>query len=172
VKAVVFRGKNLMDEQISFEPGQQYANVQVIVTDRPSRVDVRVTDEAGQPTREFVALVFPTNKERWLPNTGYLRTISPPSLSSFAKPPVLTGSGTTQGNGVALPRVNLELVSPLVGLAAGEYYAIAVDDIDQEDSTDPEILERLTSNAVRFTVTHDAPVEVPLRRLKLADVVR
>jgi hypothetical protein len=172
VKAVMFRGKNIMDERISFEPGQQYANVQIIVTDRPLQASVRVTDEAGQPTREYVALVFPTNKERWSQFPPYVRTIAPAPLPPFAKPPVLPGSGMTQTNGVPLPKANFDGVDAVFGLTAGEYYAIAVDDIDQEDAMDPEILERLTSSAVRFTLSYEAPVEIPLRRLKLADVVR
>ena len=49
---------------------------------------------------------------------------------------------------------------------------IAIDDIEVEDSQDPAILERLTSSAIRVTLTDEAPIEVPLRRFNLADVVR
>jgi hypothetical protein len=172
VKAVMFREKNLMEEQVSFEPGQQYSNVQIVVSDRPSQAVVRVTDEAGQPTREFVAILFPTNKERWSQFPRYARTISPAPPPPFANPRVLAGSGMTQINGMAVPRGSVEAGDSVFGLAAGEYYAIALDDIDQEDMMDVELLEHLTSSAVRFTLSHGAPVEIPLRRLKLADVVR
>jgi hypothetical protein len=47
-----------------------------------------------------------------------------------------------------------------------------VDDIDQEEWRDPVVLERLSSNAVRVTLADEAPVEVPLRRIKLAEIVR
>ena len=57
-------------------------------------------------------------------------------------------------------------------LAPGEYYVIAVDDIDTEDWQDPAVLERLTSSATRVVVTDEAPVEVPLRRFNFADVMR
>ncbi len=60
----------------------------------------------------------------------------------------------------------------IVALAPGEYYVIAVDDIDAEDTQDPAVLERLTSSAIRVVVTDEAPIEVPLRRFNFADVMR
>ena len=60
----------------------------------------------------------------------------------------------------------------MVALAPGEYYVIAVDDIDAEDTQDPAVLERLTSSAIRVVVTEEAPIEVPLRRFIFADVIR
>jgi len=57
-------------------------------------------------------------------------------------------------------------------LPPGDYFVIAIDDIEVEDSQDPAILERLTSSAIRVTLTDEAPIEVPLRRFNLADVVR
>ncbi len=56
--------------------------------------------------------------------------------------------------------------------AAGEYYIIAIDDIEFEDSQDPSVLEKLAANALRVTVTDDGPIEVPLRRFSFADVMR
>ena len=60
----------------------------------------------------------------------------------------------------------------ITGLPAGEYYAIALDDIEGEDTLDPAVLERLTSSAIRVTLTDEGPIEVPLRRFNLADVMR
>ena len=59
-----------------------------------------------------------------------------------------------------------------VGLPPGEYYVIAIDDMEVEDSQDPGVLERLTSSAIRVTLTDEAPIEVPLRRFTFADIVR
>ena len=55
----------------------------------------------------------------------------------------------------------------ITGLPPGEYYVIAIDDIEVEDSQDPAMLERLTSSAIRVVLTDDAPIEVPLRRVIL-----
>jgi hypothetical protein len=60
----------------------------------------------------------------------------------------------------------------MVALPPGEYYVIAVDDIDAEDTQDPAVLGRLTSSAIRVVVPDEAPIEVPLRRFNFADVIR
>jgi hypothetical protein len=60
----------------------------------------------------------------------------------------------------------------ITGLPPGEYFVIAIDDIEGEDSQDPAVLERLTSSAIRIVLTDEAPIDVPLRRFNLADVVR
>jgi hypothetical protein len=54
----------------------------------------------------------------------------------------------------------------------GDYYAVAVDDMEVEDSRDPAVLERLASSGVRVTVSEGVSQDVPLRRLKMADVMR
>jgi hypothetical protein len=60
----------------------------------------------------------------------------------------------------------------LTGMPAAEYFAIAVDDMDAEDGRDPAVLEKLIPNAVRFALTDDAPVTLPLRVFRLADLIR
>jgi hypothetical protein len=76
--------------------------------------------------------------------------------------------------GASLPNsMNMAgLQERISGLPAGEYYVIALDDIETEDTQDPTVLERLTSSAIRVTLTDEAPIEVPLRRFNLADVMR
>ena len=60
----------------------------------------------------------------------------------------------------------------IAGLPPGEYYIIAIDDIEFDDSQDPSVLEKLAANALRVSVNDDAPIEVPLRRFSFADVMR
>ena len=67
LKAVMFRGQNLMEQMVTFETGQQYTNMQVVVTDKRTQMDLRVSGDDGQPTREYVAVVFPLDKTKWNP---------------------------------------------------------------------------------------------------------
>jgi hypothetical protein len=60
----------------------------------------------------------------------------------------------------------------ILGLSMGEYYIVAVDDIETEDARDPAILERLIPSALRVTLTDTAKTEVDLRRVMLANVIR
>jgi hypothetical protein len=65
LKSVQHRGDELLHRTLTFEPGQQLSNVQLIFTDKRSEIQFRVTDVQGQPTREYVAIAFPVDKERW-----------------------------------------------------------------------------------------------------------
>jgi hypothetical protein len=60
----------------------------------------------------------------------------------------------------------------MAGLRPGEYLAIAVDNIEYDDTRDPEILAKLAAAATRVTLADGASIEIPLRRVQLADVLR
>lgn len=187
LKAVTFRGQNLLEHPVTFETGQQYTNVQVVVTDKRTQMDLRVSGDDGQATREYVALAFPTNKEKWNPQLRLVRTFVPPAVVTTGGRTgvvvpygVVTGGGVGGGmvtGGVVMGTASIaagqsRLQERFVGLTPGEYYVIAVDDLDPEDSQDPGVLERLASSASRVTLTDEAPIEVPLRRFTFADLMR
>ena len=188
LKAITFRGQNLMEELVTFETGQQYTNVQVVVTDKRTQMDLLVSGDDGQPTRDYVALAFPLDKAKWNPQLRRVRTYTPPppptqTPSRVSSPPgtvvgaTLTPIGPESGGIVSRSMVGpmnmmMSQQERIAGLPPGEYYVIAIDDIEGEDSQDPAVLERLTSSAIRVVLTDDAPIEVPLRRFNLADVVR
>jgi hypothetical protein len=168
VRAVMYRGRNLIDDAFTFEPGQHYGDVQILLTDRSTEVELRVTDEAGQITREFVAIAFPADKVRWNHLPRYVKTFAPtvqvpPAAFRSNQPP--PGSGS-----YALPPVAPS--GRLVGLPPGEYHIIAVDDVQYEDTLDPAILEKLIPGATRVMVSEEAPYEITLHRQVFADLVR
>lgn len=190
LKALTIRGQDLMDHLVTFESGQQYTNMQLVVTDRRTQMDLRVSGDDGQPTREYVAIAFPTDKEKWTSPLRQVRTYVPQQITSITNgastmtttsqtvrvpvaPGTVTGMPPPMGS-VSMNMTGGMMGSPerFVGLPPGEYYVIAVDDMEIEDSQDPAVLERLTSSAIRVTLTDEAPLEVPLRRFTLADVVR
>jgi len=51
-------------------------------------------------------------------------------------------------------------------LPPGEYYVVALDDLESEAVHDPALLDRLTRAATRITLTDRAAVEVSLRLVK------
>jgi hypothetical protein len=168
LKAVMVGERNLMDETVTFEPGQHYGNVRLIVTDKRPMAEFRVVDDAGQPATDYAVVVFPADKERWSQLQRLVRTMaSPPPRSELvgARPPGVN-AGVTAAVMPSQPQT-----TRLTNIALGDYYAIAVDDMDPEDTQDPAVLEKLISSAVRFTMT-EAPVEVPLRKITFAEIVR
>lgn len=114
--------------------------------------------QGGQTTREYVALVFPSDKTRW--NVSQPVRIEPGPNSSPVHVPPQTEMDAPDRREV------------IEGLRPGEYLAIAVDNIEYDDARDAAILEKLAAGATKVTLGDGASIEVPLRRLKLSDIIR
>jgi Carboxypeptidase regulatory-like domain len=168
LKAVMHGGENLLEKQVTFEPGQVLRDVQLIFTDKQTELTFQVSDERGELTREYVALVFSTDKARWTEGQRYVRTYA--AVPSDVLASRMASSAT---NGGSRPAAALEQMrrEQIVGLPAGEYYAVAIDDIEMESSRDPRVLEQLVSSATRVTVSEDSSSTVTLRRFKLAELL-
>jgi hypothetical protein len=148
LKGLTLQGQNVLDTQFTFEEGRHYGNLEVVVTDRRPQVDLVVTDELGELTRDYAALAIPVEKERWAQLAYYVRAFSPD------------------------PRSRTEAPARFPEMAPGEYYVIAVDDMDPDDAYDPAVLERLIGYSTKILASDSAPLEVPLRRVPFASIVR
>ena len=166
LKAVLVNGENAGDEPITFQPGQLLRNVQVVVTDKRSTMAFRVSDENGQTTRDYVVVVYPIDKTRW--TTGARIFVGPSdamtTMMMSMRPPQ---SASTPGANIVAPPRREEMS----GLRPGEYYVVAVDDMEQDDWRDPVVLDRLRSSGLRVTVSEGVSTDVPLRRVSFADLM-
>ncbi len=170
LKAVLHNGEDLSYRTITFEPGQQMRNLQIILTDKRSELAFHVTDDGGHPTREYVALVFPVDKSRWTPTPRFFRSYIPPSDEVINLRSTQMGR-PAQAPGTPAPAPAL-LREALGGLIPGEYYVIALDDIESELTREPPILERLSNAATRVTIAEGATEQVTLRRVSAEEVLR
>jgi hypothetical protein len=175
VRSITHDGQDLMDQPVTFTTGQEMRGVEVVMTDKRTELTFHVTDEHGTPTRDYVGLLFSADKAKWMDNTGrYVRTVVPPpdptANPSRTAAPGAAGRNLAFVSGVvpqsAVPVMSLnpmhrELVA---GMPAGDYYAIAVDDLDAEGFRDPEVLEQLSRGATRVTLADNVPAELTLRR--------
>ena len=162
LKAVLFDGADLAESPVTFEPGQQFRNVQVVVTDRRTELSFRVADDNGQPTREYVIVVYPVEKSQWRTARIF---VGPPPISMTAR----AGPGqTAMVPGASVMPARREALN---GLRPGEYYVIAVDDLEPDDYRDPAVLERLRPGATRVTLPDGGAIDVPLRRSNFAALV-
>ena len=165
VKAVIVNDENVSETPVTFQQEQQYRNVQVIVTDTRSEMVFHVSDESGQLTREYVILAYPIQKSKWM--TGG-RTFVGPTVDPMMTMGRPAAASSTPGPTVMnMPprREAMQMLRP------GEYYVVAVDDMEREDPRDPAVLDRLRSSAVRVNVPEGASVDVSLRRVNFAAVI-
>jgi hypothetical protein len=154
-RAVIVSDVDLMDQPITFQSGQQLRNVEVIVTDKQTDLTFHVSDAQGQSTSEYVALIFSTDKGRWFDNSRYVRTFVPdPLLRQVLDAAQAATPGATPPT-AARQSVN--------GLPPGEYYVVALNDLESEAVHDPALLDSLTRAASRITLTDRAALEVSLR---------
>ncbi len=180
LKAVNVRGQNIIDRMTTFETGQAYSDVTIVVTDRRTDLEIVVTDETGQPTIEYAALVFPADKERWSALQRYVRTATPTPPQVQQAQQAQQGQRGQRGSMPMPPGASASLLSSAVksgvtrlfNMPPGDYYAIAFDDMDPEDTMDPAILDKLIPSATRITLTDGERQEVPLRRFIFSDVIR
>jgi hypothetical protein len=162
LKGVIINGENVVDSPVTFQPGEKLRNVQIVVTDRRSGMTFQVSDDGGQATREYVVVAYPVDKERW---SNGARTYMPPVFTNpqGAGPTTLVPGGG--GPGAVRPQT-------LSGLRPGDYYVVAVDDLEPDDVRDPAVLDKLRSSATRVTVSEGSTVELSLRRGSFADIMR
>jgi hypothetical protein len=179
VKSITQDGTDLMDKPVTFTTGQQMRGVEVVLTDKRTELSFHVTDGQGTPTRDYVGLLFPADKAKWMDNTGRnVRTLVPmpdtPPNPSRGTAPGAAGAnqalvgGIVQGFAVPGVGVNPTRGEVMAGMPAGDYYAIALDDLDLESVRDPEVLAQLSRGATRITFPDNGPAEVNLRRITLA----
>ena len=157
----VANGENVADAPLTFEAGQQFRNVQVVVTDRRSELSFRVSDDNGQTTRDYVVIAYPVEKARWPTARMFVGPMIDPAMLARNAP-------STSVMPQAAAPVRRELMS---GLPPGDYYVVAVDDLEPEDYRDPMVLDRLRSSGMRVTIGEGSTAEVAIRRVSFANVM-
>jgi hypothetical protein len=76
--------------------------------------------------------------------------------------------GAVPGSSVTAMSTGSSRREILAGLPAGEYFAIAVDDVEIDGYRDPPFLEQLSRRATRVTIVEGSRAELTLRRMKLS----
>lgn len=189
LEAVMHRGNDVTNRPIQFQAGQQVTDLQLVFTDRVGEVSLEVADERGQPLAEYVAIVFPAEKERW-GDQRFVRThVASASmnqmqvemagrnmaanLGGFVTSSSMTISGSSSGGIVTTPGTSSQMGPsgpPVIrNLIAGEYFAVVVDDLSYDDLRDPEFLGQLANVATRVTVAEGDARPVQLRRVPVPE---
>jgi hypothetical protein len=122
LKAVRQNGADVTDSGIEFRSNETVEGLEVELTNHPSEVSGAVTDDQDKPVKDYAVVIFPQDRERWTNTSRYF------------------GMGRPDQDG----RYKAS------SLPAGEYYAIALEYVDQGDARDPDFLDRIKDRATRF----------------------
>jgi protocatechuate 3,4-dioxygenase beta subunit len=135
VKSVSHEGVDITDTPVDLSGPDGLAGLTIVLTDKLTDVSGPVTDARGQPLKDFLVVVQPAEPKSAAVITRYLRTARPEPDGRF--------------------RVR--------GLPPGDYFATAVDALEQGRQFVPDVLARLRDTARRFSIREGETVTLDLR---------
>jgi Carboxypeptidase regulatory-like domain len=125
LKSVRLNGEDITDAGADFKPGQEVSGLEVVLTSKLTEINGGVTASNGTAVKDYTVVVFADDPQLWnLPSTRWV-------------------NGT---------RPNQEGRFQIRNMPAGSYYAVALEYIEQGSWGDPELLDRLKTQAKRFTL--------------------
>jgi hypothetical protein len=135
LKAVRHQGVDVTDTGLEVGAGQRIEGIEIELTTRAQEIAGKVTGSSGTQVKEYSVLVFAQNKELWLGQSRYF------------------GMGRGDQDGQYKIRT----------LPPGDYFAIALDYIDQARIGDPEYFEALMPDATSFSIREAESLNLNLR---------
>jgi protocatechuate 3,4-dioxygenase beta subunit len=125
LKQVKLNGEDVTDKGVEFKPGEDVTGLDIELTNRTTSINGGVTDDRGQPLKDYTLVVFAEDQTKWtMPLTRWTTSARPDQEGRFK----------------------------LNNLPPGAYYAIAVEYVAQGEWSDPEWLARAAKKATRFTL--------------------
>jgi hypothetical protein len=126
LKAVTLNGTDVTDSALEFRGSAQSSGLQIVVTDKISDVNGKVTNAKGEVTRDYTVVVFPDDPAKWQYPSRFLKTARADQQGQF----------------------RIRALPP-----DDRYLAVAVDYLEDGEGGDPQFLDQIKSRATRFTLT-------------------
>jgi hypothetical protein len=135
VKAVRHRDRDITSTLLELGSGELLSDVEVVLTNRVTRVAGQLTDDRGvpglperfggvPPVPNGTVIVFADDDGKWGEASSFVRTTRPDQQGRYE----------------------------IRGLPAGDYLAVALDYVQNGAWNDPQFLESLRRDAQRFTL--------------------
>ena len=136
IKRITHESDDVTDTGFDFKPGDDVDGFEIVLTTKTQTVSGTVTNDKGEPVKEYTVAVFPEDPEKWTAAAERWRAVSRPDQQGQFK---------------------------IVSLPPGGYFAIAVEYVPQGEWTDPEWLARMKGKATRFTLDEGATKRLDLK---------
>lgn len=137
-KSLVVDGKDITEAPMSFETGRDYKDAQLTLTQKRADVFGTAVDGAGATIKDYVALLFPQERDRWFPRSWSIVAVRPNQSGQFRIP-------------------------QLAGGRYGSYYIVALPSLASGAEMDFELLARLAARAMKITLGESESKAVTLR---------
>ena len=134
LKSVTHNGRDLGDAVLELRSGEMLAGVEILITNRITTLGGQVVDRAGKPVGDATVVVFAGAPERWYESSRWVRAARPDQQGEWQ----------------------------MKGLPPGEYYAAALDYVEDGAWNDPEFLEALRERARRLELQEGESLTIPL----------
>jgi len=136
MRAVRYKGVDVIDSGIDFHPNEDVSDIEVELTNHMPEVSGQVTNARGNVVKDYTVVLFPEDRDKWTAsNARYLRSGRPDQDGRFK----------------------------LTGLPAGRFYVVALDQVEQGEWMDPDFLERARSKASTISVGDGETKSIDLR---------
>jgi hypothetical protein len=124
VKAVRSGGIDVTDVGLDVKPTEDLTNIEIELTNRVTETIGSVTDERGEPVKDYAVVIFARDRQKWGSHSRSVRTARSDQDGRFK----------------------------IGGLPSGEYFAYAVDFLEPGQERDPDFLDRIQTLATRFSL--------------------
>ena len=136
LKAVMLNGADVTDSALEFRGNSENSGLQVIVTDRVSDVNGKVTTAKGEITRDYTVVVFPEDPAKWAFPSRFVKTARADQQGQF----------------------RIRALPP-----EDRYLAVAVDYLEDGEGADPQFLEQIKGRATQFTLADGEAKSIDLK---------
>jgi hypothetical protein len=124
VRAVRVSGVDVTDSGVEFKAGRDLSGLEIELTNRLTTVSGLVSNSRGESAKDYSVVVFPQDQGRVRARSRYMKVARADEDGRFK----------------------------ISGLPPGEYYAIALDRIDNVSWNDPEFLQSVQPQATMFSL--------------------
>ena len=136
LKRITLNGEDVTDKGVEFKAGEDVSGIDIELTNRSTTINGTVTDDRGQPLKDYTVVIFPEDQTKWaLPMNRWTASARPDQEGRFR----------------------------FSNLPPGAYHAIALEYVPSGEWTDPEWLARAAKKATRVTLDEGASKSLDLK---------
>ena len=134
VKSITIDGENFTDIPFDLSTAKDDTKIQIVMTDKQTTISGTVRNARGEQVIDYTAVMFPAQMKEGMVAARYIRAVRPDQQGRFQTR----------------------------GLPPGDYFAVAVESLEQGGHFDPAFRKQLEPDAKRFTLTEGQSATVDL----------